>query len=74
MTTKEALCTTLAALVKESGIRNPELARRSGISPRSFSGYLRGDSFPVHYLDAILREIGVSPARFLTRAASEAMR
>jgi transcriptional regulator with XRE-family HTH domain len=74
MTALEALSTTLTALVKESGIRHPELARRVGVSDRSLRGYLSGEVFPLAHLDAILAEIGVSPARFLTRAASEAMR
>ena len=73
MTTKEALCTTLAVLVKESGIRILELAKRVGISDRSIRGYLSGAVFPDKHIDAILEAIGVSPARFLTRAASETM-
>ncbi len=73
MTTKEALGTTLAALVKERGIRHPELARRVGVSSSSIRAYLRGDVFPNKHIDAILAELDVSPARFLSLAAGGAM-
>lgn len=69
--TPQALCVALAALVSESGIRHPELARRAGVAPRSLRAYLSGARFPDKHIDALLAELGVSPTRFLLRAASE---
>lgn len=72
MSIKEALCTTLAALVKErSELSHPQLAQRVGVSARSLRGYLSGDVWPDNHIDAILTEIGVSTTQYLLRTASQ---
>ena len=63
METKISISEQIKVLCVRSNISLAELARRIGVSPQSFNGKMRRESFTIHDLDIIAEAVGVSFVR-----------
>ena len=60
METKISISEQIKVLCVRSNISLAELARRIGVSPQSFSGKMRRESFTIRDLDIIADAVGAS--------------
>lgn len=63
METKISISEQIKVLCVRSNISLAELARRIGVSPQSFNGKMKRESFTIHDLDIIADAVGVSFVR-----------